>query len=89
MEKIVGCPYHSKLQAEFKPFDLTNPFPFYQKARTEEPVFYNEELGYWVVTRYADIKEVFGNWQVFLLDLRMASSQNIPLQALQPLAKTG
>jgi cytochrome P450 len=83
MEKIARCPYHSKLNAEFKPFDLTNPFPVYQKARNEEPVFYSEELGYWVVTRYADIKEVFGNWQVFL-----SENAQQPLKPILAKAKT-
>ena len=54
------CPYH-KISEEFKPFDLTNPFPFYKKSRDEQPVFYSQELGYYVVTRYEDIKAVFSN----------------------------
>ena len=41
------CP----ISAQFKPFDLSNPFPFYAQARDEKPIFYSEELGYWVVTR--------------------------------------
>lgn len=28
-------------------------------AREQEPVFYSPELGYWVVTRYEDVKAVF------------------------------
>ena len=28
-------------------------------AREREPVFWSPKLGYWVVTRYADIKAVF------------------------------
>lgn len=82
MEKTAGCPYHSKLNKEFKPFDLTNPFPFYKKARTEDPIFYNEELDYWVVTQYADIKEIFGNWQVFRSD-----NAQQPLKPILPKAK--
>jgi cytochrome P450 len=28
-------------------------------AREQEPVFYSPQLGYWVVTRFDDIKAVF------------------------------
>jgi cytochrome P450 len=58
------CPF-SAGSADFDPFDLTDPFPFYAWARANEPVFHSERLGYWVVSRHADIKAVFENWQVF------------------------
>ena len=45
------------------PFDLQDPFPFYQRARKEEPIFFNEELGYWVVTKWADLKAIFKDWK--------------------------
>lgn len=34
---------------------LDDPRPFYARARTEEPVFWSDSLGLWVVTRYDDI----------------------------------
>jgi cytochrome P450 len=60
----VGCPYH-KISEDFSPFDLSNPFPFYKKSRDEQPVFYSQELGYYVVTRYDDIKAIFSNWKTY------------------------
>jgi cytochrome P450 len=70
-----GCPFHAAapvntpaMQAvadQFRPFDLTDPFPFYRLAREQAPIFYSQELGYWVVTRHEDIKAVFNNWAVF------------------------
>src|SRR5262249_34271823 len=41
-------------------FPLTSPMPadprpFYTRARQEEPVFWSESLGLWVVTRYDDV----------------------------------
>jgi cytochrome P450 len=61
---------------------LTNPFTFYKTARAEEPIFFSEELGYYVVTRFEDIKAIFGNWKVF-------ASENAqqPLKPLLPKAK--
>lgn len=58
------CPF-SDPSKDFNPFDLSDPFPFYAYAREEAPVFYSDRLGYWVVSRHADIKAVFDNWQVF------------------------
>lgn len=49
----------------YDPFDMADPFPFYQYARTEEPVFWNEALGHWIVTRHEDVKHVFKNLSVF------------------------
>lgn len=78
----VGCPYHHEVSQAYRPFDLTDPFPFYRKAREEAPIFYSEALGYYVVTRHADIKEIFSNWEVF-------TSQNAqsPFKPIAPEAK--
>jgi cytochrome P450 len=82
MKNIQGCPYHSQLAQTFKPFDLTEPFPFYKQSREEEPIFFSEELGYYVVSRFEDIKAIFGNWKVF-------ASENAqqPLKPILPKAK--
>lgn len=36
-----------------------NPYSFYEKLRREEPVHWDEELGLWVLTRYADIDSLY------------------------------
>ena len=56
-----GCPVHHG----FEPFELNDPFPSYGRLRSEEPVMYDERIGYWVVTRYDDIKAVFDDWETF------------------------
>jgi cytochrome P450 len=43
----------------FRPYDIADPFPFYARARAEAPVFFSDELGYWVVSRYEDIQAIF------------------------------
>jgi cytochrome P450/ferredoxin-NADP reductase len=56
-----GCPI-SKNAAEFNPFSeeyQQNPAALLQWARDAEPVFYSPEMGYWVVTRYDDVKAIF------------------------------
>ncbi|MFD2740052.1 cytochrome P450/oxidoreductase [Sulfitobacter aestuarii] len=56
-----GCPL-SAHAAAFDPFDKpyqTDPAAALRWARQQEPVFYAPKLGYWVVSRYADVKAVF------------------------------
>ena len=56
-----GCPV-SQRAAEFDPFSdgyQQDPPEYVRWAREQEPIFYSPQLGYWVVTRYADIKAIF------------------------------
>ncbi|UOA28938.1 cytochrome P450/oxidoreductase [Pseudosulfitobacter sp. DSM 107133] len=59
-----GCPMGdpAAMAREFDPFDTpyqTDPAQALAWARAQNPVFYAPRLGYWVVTRYHDIKAVF------------------------------
>ena len=56
-----GCPV-SAGAAEFDPFGdgyQQDPPEYVRWAREQEPVFWSPKLGYWVVTRYDDIKAIF------------------------------
>ncbi|WPG35984.1 cytochrome P450/oxidoreductase [Variovorax sp. EBFNA2] len=56
-----GCPV-SQRAAEFDPFEdgyQQDPPEYVRWAREQEPIFYSPKLGYWVITRYDDIKAVF------------------------------
>ncbi|SAK81562.1 ferredoxin [Caballeronia pedi] len=56
-----GCPV-SAPAAEFDPFGdgyQQDPPEYVRWAREQEPVFWSPKLGYWVVTRYDDIKAIF------------------------------
>ena len=55
------CP----ISHNFDPLDLNDPFPILAQARAEEPIFYNADIDYWVVTRYEDIKAIFRDWETF------------------------
>lgn len=59
--EVSGCPVHHGYQ----PFEMNDPFPAYARLRADEPVMYDERVGYWVVTRYDDIKTVFDDWETF------------------------
>jgi cytochrome P450 len=62
-----ACPY-SNASTDFDPFNLENPFPFYEWARAEAPVFYAADVNYFVVSRYAEIKAIFDDWKSFASD---------------------
>lgn len=49
----------------FEPFKLTDPFGSWKALREEAPVFYDDRIGYWVVSRYEDVKGVFDDWETF------------------------
>lgn len=56
-----GCPV-SHSAAQFDPFGdgyQQDPPEYVRWSREQEPVFYSPRLGYWVVTRYDDIKAIF------------------------------
>ena len=52
----------------YNPFQepmLSDPFPFYEQARTEAPVFFSPHLNCWVITRFADIRSILARPDIF------------------------
>src|ERR1700730_194082 len=39
----------------FSPETAHNPFPVYKQLRDEAPVYHNEEVGFWALSRYEDV----------------------------------
>jgi len=61
------CPASPVAEA-FKPFSehyLQNPYSFFEKARSEEPIFYSPQYNYWVVLKYDDITTVYRDPDTF------------------------
>jgi hypothetical protein len=69
------CPFHAD---EFRPFDTSDPFAFYERARHEQPVFFSEELGFWVVTRHDDIRAIFKEPATFSSEITQAPYKERP-----------
>lgn len=42
-----------------------DPYPLYAQARAEEPIFFSEDLGMWVATRYADVTAILRDTERF------------------------
>ena len=87
-----GCPFHrattptggpvSRRAAAFDPFDAPyqlDPAEALRWSREQEPVFYSPRLGYWVVSRYADIKTIFRDNLTF--------SPSIALEKITPASR--
>jgi hypothetical protein len=52
----------------FDPFDYAfheNPYPVYRELREKAPVFWNEDLRFWALSRHADVLAGFKNWEHF------------------------
>ncbi len=62
---VATCPHSSGDYHGFEPFKLTNPFPAWKELREEAPVFYDDRIDYYVVSRYDDVKAVFADWETF------------------------
>lgn len=76
-----GCPV-SPQAATFDPFDRPyqiDPAEALRWSRDQEPVFYSPKLGYWVVSRYADIKAIFRDNLTF--------SPSIALEKITPASR--
>ena len=37
----------------------SNPYPFYEQLRNYDPIHWDEEFGFWVLTRYSDIDALY------------------------------
>src|ERR1700730_2256929 len=54
--------------AESTPFDrdiVHNPFPVYRALRDEAPVYHNEQVGFWALSRYDDVVAAHLDTDVF------------------------
>ncbi|MFC4670866.1 cytochrome P450 [Seohaeicola nanhaiensis] len=74
------CPAGS-IGWEWDPFDHGRMHQTLARAQRTEPVFYAPSLGYWVVTRYADVQEILRAPDSF-----SASNANTPISPLPPQA---
>ena len=68
--ETAACPFGHGAEAPaghhgYEPFQMKDPFPAYAELRAEQPVMFDERIGYYVVSRYDDIKAVFDDWETF------------------------
>ncbi|MGM0931331.1 MAG: cytochrome P450 [Actinomycetota bacterium] len=68
--ETAACPFGHGAEAPaghhgYEPFQMKDPFPAYAELRNEQPVMFDERVGYYVLSRYDDIKAVFDDWETF------------------------
>ncbi|MFF4761841.1 cytochrome P450 [Streptomyces sp. NPDC001292] len=80
-----ACPVHHG----YEPFDQDDPFPSYAALRAQEPVMFDKRTGYWVVSRYDDIKAVFEDWETFSSENAQAPVRERGPQARQIMEEGG
>ncbi len=52
----------------YSPFDYAvheDPYPFYARLRDEAPLYRNDELGFWALSRHADVSAAFRDHATF------------------------
>ena len=86
-----GCPVSANAAA-FNPFDpayMQAPGDYLRWAREEEPVFWSPQLGYWVVTRYEDVKAVFRDNLLFSPSIALEKITPATLEVMTILQRYG
>ncbi|MFP4136891.1 MAG: cytochrome P450/oxidoreductase [Halomonas sp.] len=99
-----GCPFHSSdikapngcpvspEAAAFDPFDRPyqlDPAEALRWSREQEPVFYSPSLGYWVVSRFEDVKAVFRDNFLFSPSIALEKLTPAPPEAMKVLESHG
>jgi cytochrome P450 len=52
----------------YNPFSqecIDDPFPIYRRLREEAPVYHNDEMGFWALSRYADVAETQKDFAIY------------------------
>ncbi|MEB3051459.1 cytochrome P450 [Mycolicibacter sp. MYC123] len=75
----------TKAELIFDPFSeayYDNPFDMYRRMREEAPLYYNEELDFYALTRHADVAAAFKDFETYSsargCDLAMVRSGEVP-----------
>src|SRR5215469_13665473 len=56
------------MTVSFSPYDYefqNDPYPLYARLRAEAPVYRNDELGFWALSRYGDVSTGFRDHAAF------------------------
>jgi len=59
-----GCPFH-QASKDFKPYFSPELHAAFEVQRRDEPVFWCEEIGYWVLTKHSDVYSVLHDGERF------------------------
>jgi cytochrome P450 len=71
----------------FSPEVQQDPYPFYEKARAEGPIFFCDDLGMWVATRHADVVAILRDPERFSSRLTTVSVKEPPPEVVAVLRR--
>ena len=60
---------------------MQNPYPYYERLRTEDPVHFDEGIRTWLVTRYEDIVALARDTEAYSDEMRVSAAIRSPFQA--------
>ncbi|WP_162642187.1 cytochrome P450 [Streptosporangium sp. 'caverna'] len=66
---------------------LSDPYPFYERARREEPLFFSPVVGAWVVTKMADARVILRDGRTFSSANTLRPYTPFPPAVLEELSK--
>jgi cytochrome P450 len=66
---------------------LNDPYPFYERARREEPMFFSPAIGAWVVTTMADVRRILRDGRTFSSANTLRPHTPFPPAIIEELAK--
>jgi cytochrome P450 len=72
---------------EFDPYAYAvheDPYPIYARLRAEAPAYHNDALGFWALSRHADVLGAFRDWSTF----SNRNGVSLDLDAFHPQAET-
>lgn len=83
-----ACP-HAAFGRDYDPLEHHGAHALFRRARAEAPVFFNEELGYWVLTRRDDALIAMRDAARFSADIALSPLSPYPAEVVAALAAGG
>lgn len=77
------------LAGTYRAFDHWDMFDVLARARREQPVFHSPEIGYWVVTRRADVLATLADAERFSAAIALSPVRTLPQTVIALLAREG
>jgi len=68
VDLVPSLTYANPVTVQFSPYAYDiheNPYPTYKRLRDEAPAYHNAELGFWALSRFADVFDAMQDWQTF------------------------
>lgn len=85
------CPFHGAAES-FDPFNpgfIKDPWPALAEMQRERPVFYSEELGFWIVTKYADVRKCFLDNKSFSAEITLDPIKPLTTESIESFIASG